>query len=560
MKTYHKLIGTFVVATGLLFSSCEGVFEDLAINPNQQDVNGFYSTPENINKGVIGIYSYITVPRAMGASGMGLLLNRGDEGSSRSDYMSPGQYTAALTPSYYTIVQPYQLFYTAASQACQMIEVIPKVDFKNTALRDAYLGEAYFLRAFSHFFLLTNFRNIPLMRQLPKSAKDYKPQATPEETWDFICEDLNQAKALLPKKGFWKSDNAGRVTRASAAALLGKAYLYRSGIEKYYGNSSKTYYDEAVACFDEIIKGEDGNYTLVDDYNWNFDVAHENNDESIFELQFLGDVVNTGFNPGLPTSGVWKDPRGLLPPNIDKSNTAQDQVVHDWVYGMFVGSKDADGYTDSRMFATLIFDDGAAEILAKPGNKVTVFDGATYKETYGDKGFGLSNVKAAKYKAAGRKWLDWTLPTVDPGNKMYFYNQRAHGVNYRYIRYADVLLMYAEAVVSGGAQGSITALDAVNQVRARKMVNLPALAVVDMAVIERERILELTGEGHRFFDLLRWGKVSRRFKELEMADPNFKQYNKSAYLGFKENRDEWMPIPIDEVEGNPYITSNNPGW
>ena len=133
-------------------------------------------------------------------------------------------------------------------------------------------------------------------------------------------------------------------------------------------------------------------------------------------------------------------------------------------------------------------------------------------------------------------------------------------MNYRYIRYADVLLMYAEAVVSGGKQGILTPLEAVSRVRARKSVNLPALAAVDMEVIENERILELTGEGHRFFDLLRWGKVVQRFRELEASDPNFKQYGMSEYLGFREGRDEWLPIPIDEVEGNPYITKNNPGW
>lgn len=70
-------------------------------------------------------------------------------------------------------------------------------------------------------------------------------------------------------------------------------------------------------------------------------LLHENNDESVFEFQFLGDVVNTGFNPGLANSGVWKDPRGLFPPNIDKNNTGLDQVMHDWIYDTFANSKDA---------------------------------------------------------------------------------------------------------------------------------------------------------------------------------------------------------------------------
>ena len=549
-KNIYKLM----VATLLLTSTtaCEKTFDELASNPNQQDVNGFYNTPQNINKGVIGIYAYITTPRAMGTAGR-LQINRGDESSDASDYGAPGQYSAQLTSSWYTIVQPYALFYTAASQACQMIEAIPNVNFSNQQLKNAYLGEAYFLRAYTHWFLFLNFRNIPLMKELPKSAKDYKPQATPEETWDFIISDLKRAKELLPEKGFWKGESVGRVTKGSAIALLGKAYLYRSGIERYYGNSTTTYYNEAAAEFNELILS--GKYRLVADYNDNFKVATENNDESIFELQFLGDVTNTGFNPGLSNSGVWRDPRGYLPPT---NKNASSSVIHDWVYNTFVNSKDASGHTDPRMFGTLIFDDTKPEINARTGDEVRIFDNKTFREYYGAKGFGVAKAQANKYKAACRKGIDWTLSTRNPGNNFYMWNGRANGLNQIEIRYADVLLMYAEAVVNGGTQGSLSALDAVNQVRAR--VGMPAVASVDMNVIENERILELTQEGHRFFDLLRWGKVVQRFRELEASDPNFKQYNTSPYLRFQENKNEWLPLPVDEVEGNPYIQRNNPGW
>jgi len=544
-----------IIAVSLLLATttaCEKTFDELASNPNQQDVNGFYNTPQNINKGVIGIYAYITTPRAMGTAGR-LQINRGDESSDCSDYGEPGQYSANLSSSWYTIVQPYALFYTAASQACQMIEAIPNVNFTNQQLKNAYLGEAYFLRAYTHWFLFLNFRNIPLMKELPKSAKDYKPQATPEEAWDFIISDLKRAKELLPEKGFWTGESIGRVTKGSAIALLGKAYLYRSGIERYYGNSTTTYYNEAAAEFNELILS--GKYRLVADYNDNFKVATENNDESIFELQFLGDVTNTGFNPGLSNSGVWRDPRGYLPPT---NKNASSSVIHDWVYNTFVNSKDASGHTDPRMFGTLIFDDTKPEINARTGDEVRIFDNKTFREYYGAKGFGVAKAQANKYKAACRKGIDWTLSTRNPGNNFYMWNGRANGLNQIEIRYADVLLMYAEAVVNGGTQGSLSALDAVNQVRAR--VGMPAVASVDMNVIERERILELTQEGHRFFDLLRWGKVVQRFRELEANDPNFKQYNNSAYLGFQEHKNEWLPLPVDEVEGNPYIQRNNPGW
>ena len=548
-KIIYKAI---CIASLIGLTACEKTFDELASNPNQQDVNGFYNTPQNINKGVIGIYAYITTPRAMGTAGR-LQINRGDESSDASDYGVPGQYSANLSSSWYTIVQPYSLFYTAASQACQMIEAIPKVNFSNQQLKNAYLGEAYFLRAYTHWFLFLNFRNIPLMKELPSSAKDYKPQATPEEAWDFIISDLKRAKELLPEKGFWTGESVGRVTKGSAIALLGKAYLYRSGIEHYYGHSNTTYYNEAAAEFNELILS--GKYRLVADYNDNFKVATENNDESIFELQFLGDVTNTGFNPGLSNSGVWRDPRGYLPPTNKNANSS---VIHDWVYNTFVNSKDASGHTDPRMFGTLIFDDTKSEINARTGDQVRVFDNKTFAQFYGTNGFESVNAQAKKYKAACRKGIDWTLATRNPGDNFYMWNGRANGLNQTEIRYADVLLMYAEAVVKGGTQGSLTALDAVNQVRAR--VGMPAVSTVDMDVIEHERILELTQEGHRFFDLLRWGKVAQRFHELERTDPNFKQYSNSAYLGFQENKNEWLPLPVDEVEGNPHITRNNPGW
>ena len=565
MKTYTKVMLSAVAAISLSLTSCNDVFDELSVNPNQQDVSSFYNTPENINKGVLGIYSYVTTPRAMGVSASRIMVNRGDESSDRTDYGVPGQYCASLTSSWYTIVEPFSLFYTAASQACQMIEVIPNVQFTSDEQKNAYLGEAYFLRAFSHWFLFLNFRNVPMMDTFPKSAKEYRPQADPEDMWNFIIDDLKHAKDLLPPKGYWTGNDLGRVTSASAAAMLGKAYLYRSGIEKYYGNSSTTYYNEAAECFDEIIRGEHGNFILVDDYNDNFRVATENNDESILEFQFVGDAVNTGFNPGLSNSGVWRDPRGLQPPSFVSQNS---HVIHQWVYDTFVNSKDADGYTDSRMFGTLIFDDTAPEIHAKPGDEVIVFDGKRFRDYYQSTGasgntvYGLAAVGggAENYKSACRKGLDWTLPTVNPGNDMWVGNLRANGLNYPYIRYADVLLMYAEAVVSGGQQGMLTPVQAVNQVRARASVNMPPVSSVDMDVIEHERILELTQEGHRFYDLLRWGKLADRFHELEASDPYFKQYNISEYLGFQENKNEWLPIPVDEVEGNPYITENNPGW
>ena len=179
-----------MAAAGLSFTACNSTFDDLAINPNQQDVNSFYTTPANVDNGIKGIYSYITTPRAMGISASRILVNRSDEESDRTDYGVPGQYCASLTPSWYTLVQPFQLFYTAAAQACQMIESIPSAEFTDQTKKNAYLGEAYFLRAYCHWFLFINWRNIPLMDRFPQNSMDYKAQAAPADTWEFIIADL----------------------------------------------------------------------------------------------------------------------------------------------------------------------------------------------------------------------------------------------------------------------------------------------------------------------------------------------------------------------------------
>lgn len=147
-------------------------------------------------------------------------------------------------------------------------------------------------------------------------------------------------------------------------------------------------------------------------------------------------------------------------------------VVHNWLYNAFVNSVDKDGYTDIRMFSTMIFNDLDASIHLRNdagGNPVRLEGPGGYKweELYpaknGKEGFAtVSNPLAHSFKAGIRKGIDCSMPTqteadgtpklvgVGAGVKEYVYNQpRAHGVNWRYIRYADVLMMYAEAIVSG---------------------------------------------------------------------------------------------------------------
>ena len=558
------------LAAGLALVSmtaCSDTFDDLAVNPSQPSMDSYFTTPEAVNEALMTCYGYIQTNRCFGASASKTMIIRSDEASSNADYGKPGMYGESLNSSYYTIMQPFGLIYSCASQATYVIEHIDGVAFNDEKLKKAYLGEAYFWRAFAHYYLLTNYRKVSLIQHSPQDMSDYaRPVSAYDDVWDAIIADLEQAKLNLPEKGYWKGDRAGRVTAASAAALRGKAYLYRSGIEPLYGTSTTTYYNEAATEFDQIIRGDFGNYRLVD-YADNFDTAHENNDESIFEIQFLGDVDNTTFNPGTATSGLAFDSRGIMLPG---AGVGYEGVVHDWLYNEFVNSIDKDGYTDIRMFSTMFFDDLNPDIKLRPGQRLTGPGGCHFEEMYPDRNFTAApNTRTHVYKACFLKGLDLALPMrngnptalagVGAGVKEYIYNQpRANGVNWRYIRYADVLLMYAEAVINGGTQGSITAVDAFNQVRNR--ANMPAVGGVTMDLIKHERSLEFALEGHRFYDLLRWGDLADRFKELERTDPNFKRLiSENDYLGFEAGKNEWLPIPIAEIESNPYA-EQNPGY
>ena len=564
-----------------MVQGCDSVFEELAVNPNQPSMSSYFTNPEGVNDAVLTMYGYISTQRCLGASGSKTQIIRSDEASSNSDYGKPGMYGADLNASYYTIEQPYTLMYTTASQASYIIETAPSVDFSgNEELRNAYIGEAYFWRAFAHYYLLINFRNISPIRHMPRNAEDYvRPLEAPADVWDFIQEDLAKAKELLPVKGYWKSAEAGRVTKAAAAALSGKCYLYRSGIEANYGTDKMTYYDEAAQEFADIIDGKYGTYALTSNYSDNFDVAHENNVESILEIQFLGDVENNSFNPGLATSGLAFDSRGLMLPG---AGVGYEGVAHNWLYDAFANSIDKNGFTDIRMFSTLMFDDLKPEIKLHQdaeGNPIRLEGPGgfhwedLYPPTAEKEGFQtVSNTLAHTFKAGIRKGTDYSMPMmtnadgspkmngVGAGTKEYVYNQpRAHGVNWRYIRYADVLMMYAEAVISGGKQGSMTPAQAVNKVRNR--ANFADVSSVTMEDIKRERILEFALEGHRFYDLLRWGELVERFSALTAADASFKKFvSATDYKGFQKDKHEWLPIPINELNSNPYITDNNPGY
>ena len=107
MKNYKKVYAAFILAGGLILHGCNGIFDDLAINPNQPSMGAYFTSPSAVNDAVMTMYGYMSTQRCLGASGSKTTIIRSDEASSNSDYGKPGMFGADLNASYYTIEQPY---------------------------------------------------------------------------------------------------------------------------------------------------------------------------------------------------------------------------------------------------------------------------------------------------------------------------------------------------------------------------------------------------------------------------------------------------------------------
>jgi len=394
--------------------------------------------------------------------------------------------------------------------------IIENVTPEVTENDELYTGQAYFIRAFSNWYLLNLFGKVPLITSTPKSDSDFFPsQSSQEEVWAQIISDLEKAEEFLPES--WPSEDAGRPTSGSASALKGKSYLYTEN------------WAEAETAFLKVINS--GVYSLLSGemYEENFGQLNENNPESVFELQFLG-IANFAWGvdiPGVGTMGNYHI--DYAPPS---KSPDQSHFVNSWVKDLF----EASGETVRRN-ATLAYDYegslgyGGTDFLTDFADDIALAGEEGMEPIFTKKYAGLDVGKRTEVDVLG----------TNVGN------------NWRIIRYSDVLLMMAEALNNQGKTGEAEIY--LNEVRSRAMVaEKIGLSQEEMtqAIID-ERVLELTGEGHRYFDLVRWG-LAETYLGGNSIHPT---HPKSLSGGtFTKNRDEYVWIPLSELAANPNLQQN----
>ncbi|MFC0780167.1 RagB/SusD family nutrient uptake outer membrane protein [Flavobacterium sp. HJSW_4] len=509
---------TVFLSLALVTTSCVDNEDLTQLDPNNDSVDNFWKTDEDALQGVNAAYGSLLTDGTYMRSTPLLLDARADDSRTNSPWGSMynvGHFNSNVADaSIYGWA--YETYYQGIYRANQVLTNVPGIEFADAALKDRILGQAYFLRGLYFFHAVNMFKNVPL----PTELAVYYPQKTQEEGWAQVIADFKAAAELLPNAytGISGLDagQKGRATKGAALGYLGKAYLFIKD------------FSNARATFKQVI--DLGVYSLVPNYRDNFTTANENNSESLFEVQFSRDAggVDLGWG-GAPASGWGKTSARAI--TYAPRAFGWTDVQPTWaLFNEFKEEKTKTGEDDPRLDATIFYN--------KPGGMQLY--GKDFATFYASSPADLNDLFCRKYQNSDGQFADE-------------YDWRS-GINERLLRYADVLLMYAECLnETGDTPGAYTYIQMV-----RDRVNLPDLATAKPGMsqaqmreqIGHERFLEFPLEGHRFDDIRRWGWLQdpAKLAWLKARDAEFNSFTAGR---------EYFPIPQLEMDNNPGTIQND---
>lgn len=410
------------------------------------------------------------------------------------------------------------------------LEQIPAVacdSFMNQSKKDRLLGEAYFLRAYYYYRLVRLFGGVPISTKVQGDGEAAKlPRATLAETYKQIIDDFTKAESMLWVRSELDGADLGRATKGAAQAMLMKIYMMRHQAGDY--ELAKQWGDKVIAS---------NEYDLVADYGSNFTLAGENNIESLFEIQY-SEEASSDYGDKYSHLGSTRGTFSLV--------LTRGRKYGGWAWNHptqnLVDEFEAE---DARLGAS-VFD---------PGNNIETRD--VYL------GNSYLNAKTGDY-------VDW------PGTSTGLHDSRGP-LNYKQIRYSDVLLMHAEACIETG--NTALAQQDLEKVRSRarsyaqskgaaetvlpefpnytiKKNGLQEVQPTLLEAVRHERRVELAMEGIRWFDLMRWEQgaaVMNAYRAAESAQV------RTEMNEFITGIHELFPIPPKEIQLNPNMTQN-PGY
>ena len=475
-----------------IYFSCSDEFVN--IEPQYSiDSENYFNVPEDYNQAVIAAYDLLQTTYLNAMLGEIASDNSLCGGESASDVPGFQQIDDMIhTPNNDNLQDLWDWMFSGVQRATYVIEFKDKIDFTG---KDKLIAEAYFLRAYYNFELVKWFGPIPIKPNARFEVGDETsiPRSPVEEVYSYIEEDLLLSLESLPLDVLEK----GRVSSGAAKSLLGKVYLYQNKFEF------------AANVLDEVI---DSNvYGLEPNYGMIFENDGENGMGSVFEVQYT-DLEGAGFdcfqcsegNIAVGFNGIRQYNGPLFDSGFSFNVLTQSLV-------------DAFEIGDIRKeVAVLDIEDWASKT------------GATYGTGYEHTGY------------FNRKYI------ARKGDSNIGDQNLTNPNNYRAIRYADVLLMAAEAHARKSSPDNLKSNSYLNMVRSRafsdniSQISLSGEALVD--AIFNERRVEFAGEGHRFFDLVRTGQAQ------DFID------------GFVINKHEIFPVPLQEIQFSNGNWNQNQGY
>ena len=507
----HKL-GTLLLAGSLLTAtSCQKDLLDKT-NPNTLSTAQFWLTADDASKGVTACYSGVQQYACYGHSWQ-FITARSDESYSQSPFVELAIFTRFIQANNNFFISSFAWndYYRTIYRTNQVLNRVPNIQM-DAALKARLLAETRFIRALMYFDMASFFGNIPLI--ITESTADTKvTQVTPDVVQAQVITDLLAAIPDLPVS--YGSADLGRATKGAAQALLAKMYMQQHK------------YTEASALFTTIINS--GQYALVPSYLDNFTETNENNKESLFEVQYSGTVLDVGQGQDNSRSSEGYDRPNFFGPPV---YSFADVQPRQWLTA---------AYTDS----TIAFAPGSTKKhQIDPRRDISIISALNPDRFYGKTFAELGYNPSQQY---WRKYLNDRTRTT-PENF-------TSGINFRVIRYADVLLLQAEALNELGQTAPAVAL--VKQVRDRVGIATPAASTFTQGSLRLymrdERGRELAGEGQRWFDINRWGLLDDQagLNYLIAKDPDFNNF----VLG----KSKLLPIPQNDIDLDPTI-KQNPGY
>lgn len=504
-----KKILVFIIATTFLLGCKKSTLDE--VNPNQITSDTYWKTENDVLSSFAATYGLLKNVDGgfWGVRGIELSNGRGDDFFIRNDVADLYQLsTFTNTPDNGPANNLWNYSYRAIARANQILENVGKVPGLSDQKKAAYISEAKFLRGLNYFILVINFGDVPINLKVPQSKDDYYVAKSPEaDVWKQVKQDLTDAAANLPVS--YSSQWTGRATKGAALAYLGKAQLYT----KDWAAAETTLKQLTTSPF---------TYQLMPNYGDNFIVTKENNQESVFEIQ-LGDVGGT--NP-------WAGENASESLGVTSAQEFAPAEVAGWfeisptdkLFNEFQKEKTVSKDFDPRMYATLIWNYPGATFYNKPFSSFALIFG---------------------YSSLFKKYQNYTQNgeiTGASGASDYTSSN-----NERALRYADVILMLAEAVTMQGRPADAYAYVKLIRDRAQ-LATLPSGYTADqmMAEIRHQRMIEFARENQRFYDLKRWGLLKQ---EINASDKVGKQY----YVSPKH---DLLPVPQSEINANSKMKQN----